>query len=72
MNCCNGFCPQLTPIRPSLQPIDAIRQLSDTTDVEPVLRRFERAFAAALGFDFAWDLATDSGQSVEPGPGVLL
>ena len=47
--------------------IDAIRQLSDTTDVEPVLRRFERAFAAALGFDFAWDLATDSGQSVEPG-----
>ena len=46
--------------------IDAIRRLSDTTDVEPVLRRFELAFAAALGYDFAWDLATDTGQSVEP------
>lgn len=46
--------------------IDAIAELADVTDVEPVLRRFERAFAAALGFDFAWDLATDSGQSVEP------
>lgn len=46
--------------------IDAIAELAVVTDVEPVLRRFERAFAAALGFDFAWDLATDSGQSVEP------
>lgn len=46
--------------------IDAIEQLSDTADVEPVLRRFERAFASALGYDFAWDLATDTGQSVEP------
>ncbi|MDY6840576.1 MAG: DNA repair protein RecO [Pseudomonadota bacterium] len=46
--------------------IDAIRQLSHTTDVEPVLRRFELAFAAALGYGFAWDLATDTGQSVEP------
>ncbi len=46
--------------------IDAIGQLSGTTDVEPVLRRFERAFASALGYDFAWDLATDTGQSVEP------
>jgi DNA repair protein RecO (recombination protein O) len=46
--------------------IDAVRQLSDTTDVEPVLRRFELAFASALGYDFAWDLATDTGQSVEP------
>lgn len=46
--------------------IDAIGQLSDTTDVEPVLRRFELAFASALGYDFSWDLATDTGQSVEP------
>lgn len=46
--------------------IDAIEQLSDTADVEPVLRRFERAFASALGYDFAWDVATDTGQSVEP------
>lgn len=47
--------------------IEAIGQLSSTTDVEPVLRRFERAFASALGYDFAWDVATDTGQSVEPG-----
>lgn len=46
--------------------IDAIGRLSDATDVEPVLRRFERAFASALGYDFAWDLATDTRQSVEP------
>lgn len=46
--------------------IDAIEQLSDTADVEPVLRRFERAFASALGYDFAWDVATDTGRSVEP------
>jgi len=46
--------------------IDALRQLSDTTEVEPVLRRFELAFASALGYDFAWDRATDTGQSVEP------
>ncbi|MEO9523920.1 DNA repair protein RecO [Marinobacter alexandrii] len=47
--------------------INAIAELADTTDIEPVLRRFERAFAAELGFDFSWDLATDTGQSVEPG-----
>lgn len=46
--------------------IDALRQLSDVPDIEPVLRRFEGAFAAALGYDFAWDVATDTGQSVEP------
>ena len=47
--------------------IDAIAKLSETDEIEPVLRRFELAFAAALGFDFAWDLATDTGQAVEPG-----
>ncbi|MBW0148888.1 DNA repair protein RecO [Marinobacter arenosus] len=46
--------------------IDALAKLAETTDVEPVLRRFERAFVAALGFDFAWDRATDTGQTVEP------
>lgn len=46
--------------------IDAVSELADTRDIEPVLRRFERVFAAELGFDFAWDLATDTGQSVEP------
>ncbi|MBU2954139.1 DNA repair protein RecO [Marinobacter sp. F3R08] len=45
--------------------IDALGCLSATTDVEPVLRRFELAFASALGYDFSWDLATDTGQSVE-------
>ncbi|AOY88518.1 DNA repair protein RecO [Marinobacter salinus] len=45
--------------------IDAVTELADTRDVEPVLRRFERAFAAALGYDFAWDVATDTGKTVE-------
>lgn len=47
--------------------IDAIAELAATSDIEPVLRRFERAFASALGYDFAWDVATDTGQSVEAG-----
>jgi len=47
--------------------IEAIGRLSSATDVEPVLRQFERAFASALGYDFAWHVATDTGQSVEPG-----
>ncbi|MEA1079421.1 DNA repair protein RecO [Marinobacter qingdaonensis] len=47
--------------------IDVLAELSETTEIEPVLRRFELAFAAALGVDFAWDLATDTGRSVEPG-----
>ncbi|MBZ2167314.1 DNA repair protein RecO [Marinobacter sp. F4216] len=46
--------------------IDAISALADATDVEPVLRRFEAAFAEALGYGFAWDLATDVGQPVLP------
>lgn len=45
--------------------IEALEQLSQTTDVEPVLRQFELAFAGALGYDFAWDLATDTGRAVE-------
>lgn len=46
--------------------IEALEQLSEATDVEPVLRQFELAFAGALGYDFAWNVATDTGQSVEP------
>jgi DNA repair protein RecO (recombination protein O) len=46
--------------------IDALTRLSESDDIEPVLRLFERNFAAALGYDFAWDLATDTGQPVEP------
>lgn len=45
--------------------IDVIAELSEATDVEPVLRRFEQSFAAELGYDFAWDLATDTGDAVE-------
>jgi len=45
--------------------IDAISGLADGADMEPLLRRFEKRFAAALGYDFAWDLATDTGTPVE-------
>lgn len=44
--------------------IEALALLAQTSDVEPVLRKFEQAFAAALGFDFSWGLATDTGQPV--------
>ncbi len=44
--------------------IEAVAQLAQTPDVEPVLRKFEQAFAAALGYDFSWDLAMDTGQPV--------
>ncbi|QSP96312.1 DNA repair protein RecO [Marinobacter salinisoli] len=47
--------------------IDAIAELADTADVEPVLRQFESAFAEAMGYGFAWDLATDVGQPVLTG-----
>ncbi|MDF0751947.1 DNA repair protein RecO [Marinobacter sp. 71-i] len=47
--------------------IDVIAELSEASDVEPVLRRFEQSFAAELGYDFAWDQATDTGQAVEAG-----
>jgi len=44
--------------------IEALALLAETSDVEPVLRKFEQSFAAGLGYDFAWDLATDTGQAV--------
>lgn len=47
--------------------IDTLAKLAESSDVEPVLRQFEQNFAAALGYDFAWDLATDSGRPVEAG-----
>lgn len=46
--------------------IDAIGELANTDDIEPVLRRFEQTFAGALGYNFAWDLTTDTGEAVEP------
>jgi DNA repair protein RecO (recombination protein O) len=50
--------------------IDSLQSLAALTspaDVEPVLRTFERAFVGALGYDFAWDYATDTGQPVQAG-----
>jgi len=47
--------------------IDVIAELSEASDVEPVLRRFEQSLAAELGYDFVWDQAMDSGQPVEAG-----
>lgn len=46
--------------------IDTVAHLAEAVDIEPILRRFERRFAAALGYDFAWDRATDTGAPVEP------
>ncbi|MDV2077322.1 DNA repair protein RecO [Marinobacter xestospongiae] len=46
--------------------IDSLHALADTTDVEPVLRRFEMAFAQALGYGFDWGWVTDLGREVEP------
>lgn len=45
--------------------IEVISELSDASDVEPVLRQFEQSLAAELGYDFAWDRATDTGHAVE-------
>lgn len=45
--------------------IETLAALAESQDVEPVLRRFERAFAEALGYGFAWDRANDTGQPVE-------
>lgn len=50
--------------------IDSLQSLAALTspaDVEPTLRTFERSFVSALGYDFAWDYATDTGQSVQAG-----
>ncbi|MCK0163632.1 MULTISPECIES: DNA repair protein RecO [unclassified Marinobacter] len=47
--------------------IGALEQLAQASDVEPVLRKFEQAFAAALGYDFLWDLAMDTGEPVHSG-----
>ncbi|AZT83085.1 DNA repair protein RecO [Marinobacter sp. NP-4(2019)] len=47
--------------------IHVITELSETDDVEPVLRRFEYSFAEALGYSFSWDVTTDSGVGVEAG-----
>ena len=44
--------------------IDLLGQLSETTDVEPVLRRFEKTFAGELGYSFAWDQTTETGEDV--------
>ncbi|MGC8121651.1 DNA repair protein RecO [Marinobacter sp. VGCF2001] len=50
-----------------IETLQALSDLSPEADVEPLLRGFERAFAASLGYDFAWDETTDTGQPVEAG-----
>jgi len=47
--------------------IDLLHELSGAIDVEPVLRRFEKAFAGELGYSFAWDQTTDTGETVATG-----
>lgn len=47
--------------------IDLLDALSVTDDVEPVLRRFEKTFAGELGYSFAWDQTTDTGEEVATG-----
>ena len=47
--------------------IDVLAELAVTTDVEPVLRRFERSFVDALGYGFAWHRTTDTTAEVESG-----
>ncbi len=47
--------------------LQALAALTSSADVEPVLRTFERAFVSSLGYDFAWDHATDIGQAVQAG-----
>lgn len=44
--------------------IDLLGELSLAPDVEPVLRRFEKTFAGELGYSFAWDQTTDTGEEV--------
>ena len=44
--------------------IDLLESLAQASDVEPVLRRFEKAFAGELGYSFAWDQTTDTGEPV--------
>ncbi|MDI9246117.1 DNA repair protein RecO [Marinobacter sp. CHS3-4] len=59
--------------------IDLLQELSEASDVEPVLRRFEKAFAAELGYSFSWNQTTDTGEPVvadrqyyyDPGQGIL-
>ena len=68
--------------------IETLNTLAASRDFEPVLRRFEQAFADAVGYGFAWDQANDLGQLVaadghyyydpeqgilaEPAPGARL
>lgn len=47
--------------------VDLLHELADTDEVEPVLRRFEKTFAGELGYSFAWDQTTDTGEAVETG-----
>lgn len=47
--------------------LQALTGLAGRGELEPLLRRFEREFCSALGYDFAWDQATDTGLPVSAG-----
>lgn len=49
------------------QYIETLDRLSVEDDFEPILRRFEQAFVAVLGYGFAWDEVMDAGNTPMPG-----
>ncbi|WP_165856973.1 DNA repair protein RecO [Marinobacter sp. JSM 1782161] len=59
--------------------IEALENLAQAGDIEPLLRRFEWWLIDALGYGFAWDQAMDTGEPVrmdayyyyDPEQGVL-
>ncbi|MBB5321497.1 DNA repair protein RecO [Marinobacter oulmenensis] len=59
--------PHQTLFAAYIETLQSLSSLPPGADIEPVLRTFECDFAAALGYDFAWDLATDTGLRVEAG-----
>ncbi|PAV27181.1 DNA replication and repair protein RecO [Tamilnaduibacter salinus] len=48
------------------QYIESLDALARASDDEPVLRRFEQALVAALGWGFEWDRVTDTDSVVDP------
>jgi DNA repair protein RecO (recombination protein O) len=45
----------------------ALAELVESQDVEPILRRFEKQLLDALGYGFAFDLDCESGEPVQAG-----
>ncbi len=47
--------------------IETLHALEQNLELEPILRRFEFAFARAMGLDFDWGEAMDTGDPVQAG-----